>query len=133
MYECQKNKLKELFKYDTHFGKNEIFQTLKEYKCWIAGGAILSIFTGGEVNDVDVFFCSKEDVFNVINSRSGNWYFTKWSATTSEIIRKPIQLVYKNTFSSVEEIFKTLISLCAVLLTTVKPKNLCLVTHSLRM
>ena len=107
MYERQKAKLKELFHVDADFGKGEILQDLKKYKCWIAGGAILSIFTGEEVNDVDVFFRSKEDVFNVINSRSGNWYFTKWSATTSDIIRKPIQLVYKNTFSSVEEIFKT--------------------------
>ena len=107
MYERQKAKLKELFHADADFCKGEILQDLKKYKCWIAGGAILSIFTGEEVNDVDVFFRSKEDVFNVINSRSGSWYFTKWSATTSDIIRKPIQLVYKNTFSSVEEIFKT--------------------------
>ena len=107
MYERQKAKLKELFHADADFGKGEILQDLKKYKCWIAGGAILSIFTGEEVNDIDVFFRSKEDVFNVINSRSGSWYFTKWSATTSDIIRKPIQLVYKNTFSSVEEIFKT--------------------------
>ena len=107
MYERQKAKLKELFHADANFGQGEILQELKKYKCWIAGGAILSIFTGEEVNDVDVFFRSKEDVFNVINARSGNWYFTKWSATTSDIIRKPIQLVYKNTFSSVEEIFKT--------------------------
>lgn len=107
MYERQKAKLKELFKADADFGQGEILQDLKKYKCWIAGGAILSIFTGEEVNDIDIFFRSKEDVFNVINSRSGNWYFTKWSATTRDIIRKPIQLVYKNTFSSVEGIFKT--------------------------
>lgn len=107
MYERQKAKLKELFHADANFGQGEILQELKKYKCWIAGGAILSIFTGEEVNDVDVFFRSKEDVFNVINARSGNWYFTKWSATTTDIIRKPVQLVYKNTFSSVEEIFKT--------------------------
>lgn len=107
MYERQKAKLKELFKADADFWRGEILQDLKKYKCWIAGGAILSIFTGEEVNDIDIFFRSKEDVFNVINSRSGNWYFTKWSATTRDIIRKPIQLVYKNTFSSAEQIFKT--------------------------
>lgn len=108
MYERQKAKLKELFDRDLHFGnESELWQELKKCKCWIAGGAILSIFTGEEVNDVDVFFRSKEDVFNIINSRSGNWYFTKWSATTADIIRKPIQLVYKNTFSSTEEIFNT--------------------------
>lgn len=108
MYERQKAKLKELLAKDTYIdGKGGFLQELKKYKCWIAGGAILSIFTGEEVNDVDVFFRSKEDVFNVINARSGNWYFTKWSATTKDIIRKPVQLVYKNTFSSVEEIFKT--------------------------
>ena len=108
MYERQKAKLKELFAKDTYFGgEAEILKELKKYKCWIAGGAILSIFTGEEVNDVDVFFRSKEDVFNVINSRSANWYFTKWSATTTDIIRKPVQFVFKNTFSSADEIFKT--------------------------
>lgn len=60
MYERQKAKLKELFHADADFGKGEILQDLKKYKCWISGGAILSIFTGEEVNDVDVFFRSKE-------------------------------------------------------------------------
>lgn len=98
MYERQKSKLKELFHADADFGKGEILQELKKYKCWIAGGAILSIFTGEEVNDVDVFFRSKEDVFNVINARSGNWYFTKWSATTSDIIRNLFSLFTRTPF-----------------------------------
>lgn len=102
MYERQKAKLKELLKAD-NWDKAAI---LKKYKCWIAGGAILSLFTGNEVNDIDVFFCSKEDVFNAINSFSAHWYFTKWSATSNGIFKKPVQFVYKNTFSSVEEIFK---------------------------
>ena len=50
MYERQKAKLKELFYADADFGKGKILQELKKYKCWIAGGAILSIFTGEEVN-----------------------------------------------------------------------------------
>lgn len=102
MYERQKAKLKELLKAD-NWDKAAI---LKECKCWIAGGAILSLFTGNEVNDIDVFFRSKEDVFNAINSFSAHWYFTKWSATSKGIFKKPVQFVYKNTFSSVEEIFK---------------------------
>ena len=77
MYERQKAKLKELFHADADFGKGEILQDLKKYKCWIAGGAILSIFTGEEVNDVDVFFRSKEDVFNVIKTKKEKKYLTK--------------------------------------------------------
>lgn len=105
MYERQKAKLKELLKVD-NWNETKLAAILKEYKCWIAGGAILSLFTGNEVNDIDIFFRSKEDVFNAINSFSAHWYFTKWSATSNGILKKPVQFVYRNTFSSVEEIFK---------------------------
>jgi hypothetical protein len=33
---------------------------LAEHGCWIAGGAITSVFTGKEINDIDVYFPSKE-------------------------------------------------------------------------
>lgn len=39
---------------------------LVEYGCWIAGGAITSVFTGKEINDIDVYFPSKEAFSNVM-------------------------------------------------------------------
>lgn len=38
----------------------EVLDLLKTYKCYLAGGAITSIFTGSEVNDLDVYFRSEK-------------------------------------------------------------------------
>lgn len=41
---------------------------LAENGCWIAGGAITSVFTGKEINDIDVYFPNKEAFSNVMAS-----------------------------------------------------------------
>lgn len=39
---------------------------LERHGCWIAGGAITSVFTGKEINDIDVYFPSKEAFSSVM-------------------------------------------------------------------
>lgn len=61
MYDKERKKLEALV------GK-ELWNLLKENNCFIAGGAITSIFTNKEVNDVDVYFQSAEEFTEVIQA-----------------------------------------------------------------
>lgn len=60
MFEQQKEKIKALWP----------FSMTKEdgspLKCWIAGGAITSVVTGAPVNDVDMYFGSKRDLYEAV-------------------------------------------------------------------
>lgn len=55
MYEFEKNKLK------AYIG-NDLYNLLHQYKCFVAGGTITSLFCNREINDVDIYFRSKEDI-----------------------------------------------------------------------
>jgi hypothetical protein len=49
-YPIEKNKLLE------HLADKDLITLLREAKCIIAGGAITSLFSGREINDIDVYF-----------------------------------------------------------------------------
>lgn len=53
MYEGEKRKLKASI-------PDDVYDIIQEQKCFIAGGAITSLFTNREINDVDVYFRSKD-------------------------------------------------------------------------
>lgn len=45
---------------------DDLAYLLERNGCWIAGGAVTSVFTGKEINDIDVYFPSKEAFSNVM-------------------------------------------------------------------
>lgn len=53
MYDSEKRKLLENIPED-------IYEILKEQQCFVAGGAITSLFTNRKINDIDVYFRSQE-------------------------------------------------------------------------
>ncbi len=60
-YLYEKNKLKFLL------NEVEIYDILKKYKCYLAGGSITSIFCRREINDFDIYFRYLEDVKRLMN------------------------------------------------------------------
>lgn len=66
MYEHELAQLKKLMDPD-------LWNLLADNGCIIAGGAITSVFTNKEVNDVDVYFPSKEAFTNVMSEIYHNW------------------------------------------------------------
>lgn len=59
MYEKEINKLKNMM-------GHELWDLLSEQGCYIAGGALTSLFSNQEVNDIDVYFPSKEAFTHVL-------------------------------------------------------------------
>lgn len=105
MYEFERNKLKALI-------GEENYEYFKAYKCFLAGGAITSLFCNREINDLDIYFRNREDIVNFFSEAVMSqkiWIITR---TKKALLYKcengsTIQLIYFKTFDSVEKIFDT--------------------------
>lgn len=104
MYQFEKNKL-----YD-HIGKG-LIDRFKEYKCFIAGGTITSLFTNNKINDLDIYFRDEESCIKFVTEcweDSKDWInmLTKKSILM-RIDDKEIQVIHFKFFKTVQEIFDT--------------------------
>lgn len=61
MYQSEINKIKAIVGHD-------LYNFLAEQGCYIAGGALTSVFTNAEINDVDIYFPSKEAFTQVMRA-----------------------------------------------------------------
>lgn len=98
----KKNKLKE------YLGE-KLYDILKKYNCIIAGGAICSLFTNRDINDIDIYFKNKEDLFNLLIDEMEGYYVL--SATRKAILikyeDKEVQFIHFKYYKNTEEIFET--------------------------
>lgn len=81
-----------------HFEDEIIVDVLSEHGCYVAGGAITSVFTSCEVNDLDVYFRSVESLILFVENMFGEMNKPKpnsnmFSRLTSEI--EPFSLIYR--------------------------------------
>lgn len=101
-YKFEQKKLKEYLKED-------LYKYLKKYNCIIAGGFITSLFTKKDVNDVDIYFRSREELSKFLRNEMRNQWVI--SATDKAILLKKngieIQLIYFKYYKNAKEIFKT--------------------------
>ena len=99
-YVKEKSKLKRLLP--------KTFQLLEKYNCYIAGGAITSLFTGKEINDIDVYFKSKDDLFDFLTTELESEYIiyvTKKAITYKLTNAETVQFVFMNYYGNAKEIF----------------------------
>lgn len=100
-YIKEKSKLKRLMP--------KTFQLLGKYNCYIAGGAITSLFTGKEINDIDVYFKSKNDLFDFLITELESEYIiyvTKKAITYKITNSETVQFVFMNYYEEAKEIFE---------------------------
>lgn len=103
---------------NTTFEKNKLYaylgddlvDTLKEYKAFIAGGLITSLFCNKEINDVDIYFRTREDaaefIRDEVESSKVVTYTTK-ATTFLSGYSLPCQAIYFQSFDSAQDIFGT--------------------------
>lgn len=99
-YNKEKAKLKRLIP--------ETYKLLKNYNCYIAGGAITSLFTGKEINDIDVYFKNKSELFDLLYREfEGQYiiYVTKKAITFKLNDNETVQFVYMNYYDTAKDIF----------------------------
>lgn len=85
-----------------------LYGILKKYNCYIAGGAITSIFTGAEINDIDVYFKNKKELFSCLVQEDSFNYILHVSkkAITVNFSDIPVQFIFMNYYTKAENIFK---------------------------
>ena len=75
---------------------------------FVAGGALTSIFTKTEINDVDMYFQTKDDFAAVLETLVDAGYFVTFLSNKAVTLVKgneTVQLIYYKYFNSVEDIF----------------------------
>lgn len=90
--------------------KTHIPETLKDEDFFIAGGALTSVFTKSEINDIDIYVKSKTKAEDVIHKLTENWdrYFIKHvthKAVTLVRGESRVQVIIYNFFQTPQEIF----------------------------
>lgn len=99
-YQKEKNILKRLIP--------KTFEILEKYNCYIAGGAITSLFTGQAINDIDIYFKDKAELFEILYKEfSGEYiiYVSKKAITFKLSSEETIQFIYMNYYNKAQEIF----------------------------
>lgn len=103
-YQFEKNKLY------NYLGQS-LVNTFKNYKVFIAGGLITSLFSSREINDVDIYFRSEKllcDFIEEVYDDSHDWINALTSkALLVRIDDKEVQMIHFKCFKSAEEIFNT--------------------------
>lgn len=100
-------------KLESYFN-DDLFYLFKKYNVMIAGGAITSIFTNNEINDIDVYFRSKEDAAGFLAEMFNNPIVAHTKKATLFRFSKldeggcntlDIQAIHYKTFDSPQDIF----------------------------
>lgn len=92
------------------------YEHFKAHGCYLAGGALTSIFTNKEVNDLDIYFPTKTKMFRFVSemfkptsyglSEMGQFECIATAITDKSIVCKDrVQLVIADTFKTPQDIF----------------------------
>lgn len=112
MFEVEKAKIKQMI-------GSELYDLFKDTKCVLAGGAITSLFTSKEVNDLDIYFTSKEglsQVFANVYAVSNDEYLNEFDmivkfATERSMLcidkynQQKVQLIHYKIHENVQSVF----------------------------
>ena len=112
MFEVEKAKIKQMI-------GSDLYDLFKDTKCILAGGAITSLFTSKEVNDLDIYFTSKEglsQVFANVYAVSNNEYLNEFDmivkfATERSMLcidkynQQKVQLIHYKSHENAQSVF----------------------------
>lgn len=100
----EKNKLK------NYIGE-DVYLELKKYNAIIAGGMITSLFTGNDINDIDIYFSNYDDMIKFAENNIGHVVChtnkaTQWVEKYKDGF-KTFQIIHYRIYDNAEEIFST--------------------------
>jgi hypothetical protein len=88
----------------------DLVDTLKQHKCYIAGGTITSLFCNRDINDIDIYFRNEQSLIDFIcDVWDDNQYVIAHTkkATLIKYGNVDIQLIHFGYFDSTQSIFDT--------------------------
>lgn len=88
-----------------------LIEIFEECEVILAGGAINSLFTNSEINDLDLYFKSKEDLFKFVHEMYNNISYMECHITdkslTFNINNVLIQCIYFEYFDNIQDLFNS--------------------------
>ncbi|WP_079709797.1 hypothetical protein [Paraliobacillus ryukyuensis] len=99
-----------------HFLGDDIYNILKDTNAIIAGGAITSLFTNNEINDIDVYFRTKDDIakflaemysYHIISHTKKATLFGRSRIINNKEVILHIQAIHYDLFNSARDIFNS--------------------------
>ena len=96
-YKYEKEKLNQL--------SRGLLNVVKKYNCYIAGGAITSVFTGREINDIDIYFKNKTDLYNLLVNEDMYILHTTDKSITFSYRDIQCQAIFFDYFEKASDIF----------------------------
>ena len=96
-YKYEKEKLNQL--------SRGLLNVVKKYNCYIAGGAITSVFTGREINDIDIYFKNKTDLYNLLVNENMYILHTTDKSITFSYRDIQCQAIFFDYFEKASDIF----------------------------
>jgi len=94
-------------KLKSYLGK-DLVSLFKDFNAIVAGGAITSLFTNSEINDIDVYFRSKEDIAGFIECvfEDSIYIMAHTDKATLFVYNEiQVQLIHYDTFENVDDVF----------------------------
>lgn len=98
-----KNEIQKYMSFD------DIYNICQKYNAVLAGGAIVSLFNNTEINDFDLYFKSKEDLFSFLVSNSRIYTNVSYVSDKSVSLcfnKIKVQLVYMDYYKSIQDLFE---------------------------
>ena len=88
---------------------SEFIEVLSKYECWVAGGAITSLFTNSKINDFDIYFKNKKELSDLLYDLEGEFTLMSHTNKATLISRsgQDAQLIRFRYFDNTDEIFDT--------------------------
>lgn len=96
-YKYEKEKLNQL--------SRGLLNIVKKYNCYIAGGAVTSVFTGREINDIDIYFKNKTDLYNLLVNENMYILHTTDKSITFSYRDIQCQAIFFDYFEKASDIF----------------------------
>lgn len=103
---------------DFNFEKNKLYsylgkplvEDLKKYNAYIAGGTLTSLFCNREINDIDVYFRSEDDLIRFLEEiwENGKYVVSNTNKATLLVYDNlNLQLIHYHYYETPQDIFKT--------------------------
>ncbi|MGN1125217.1 MAG: hypothetical protein ACI4SM_03425 [Candidatus Gastranaerophilaceae bacterium] len=92
-----------------YMGFDDIYNMCQKYNAVLAGGAIVSLFNNTEINDFDLYFKSKEDLFSFLVSNTRVYTSISYISDKSVSLyfsKIKVQLIYMDFYESIQDLFE---------------------------
>lgn len=88
----------------------ELVRRMRDYKAYVAGGTVTSLFCNREINDVDVYFKNEKDAIGFLANlmENGAWVVSHTKKATQLMYdEKNVQIIHFDYYENIDRLFES--------------------------